>query len=254
MAKGLILCHEDEIFAGESAGFGLPVLKTARETIFPSLVSSRLQKPGIIESVYHLNLINAWQIAGVPASALFSVLMEKIVDWYMCRPKLQSSGLKLRNRLFQLFRIRSTMIPGTSSGYCRVIYRSAPLSLTIEVNASGIPQPGQLILLNEVPGSDFSRMITNEDAGCKILDGTDFLPWQTCTFGTAIEKPDNPDLKIGFFLSVPGDADAFCFQVAAGREVGRDLNWAGLSLATDQRAFTYQVNFYSKSTETSPKS
>ena len=254
MAKGLILCHKDKIFAGESAGFGLPVLKTAKETIFPSLVSSRLQKPGIIESVYHLNLINAWQIAGFPAPVWFSVLMEKIVDWYMGRPKFQSSGLKLRNRLFQLFRIRSAMIPGSSSGYCQVIYRSAPLCLTIEINASGIRQPGQLILLNEVPGNDFSRMITDKDTNSKTLDGIDFLPWQTCTFETAIENPDNPDLRIGFFLSIPDGFDASCFQVAAGREVGRDLNWAGLSLATAQRTFAYQVHFYAKSTEAGQES
>ncbi|MEZ4552088.1 MAG: hypothetical protein R2874_16925 [Desulfobacterales bacterium] len=143
------------------------------------------------------------------------------------------------------------MIPGSSSGYARSNLSVGAALLTIEVNIRDA-YPGQLILLKtRFPEMIFPRMITDKDTSSKTLDGIDFLPWQTCPIGTAIEKPENPDLKIGFFLSIPGGSDASCFQVAAGREVGRDLNWAGLSLATDQRAFSYQVNFYTKSTKAS---
>jgi hypothetical protein len=255
MAKGLILCHQDDVFAGESAGFGLPVLKTDHQTIFPSLFSSELRKPGIIEAVYHLNLINTWKILGISAPPSFSAFMEKIVSFYMNRPGFQSSGLKIRNTIFQLLQIRSTMKPGKSFGYCRVFYQTDALRLKIHVNGDSLRQRGQLILLNEVPGIGFSRLILHRltrrltqltdltESARNTLDGNDFLPWQTCSIDTAVE---NPDLHIGFFLSLPDNPAPQSFQIAAGREVCRDLNWAGLSLATDQAVFNYHVNFYSQ--------
>jgi hypothetical protein len=255
MAKGLILCHQDVVFAGESAGFGLPVLKTDHQTIFPSRFSFELRKPGIFEAVYHLNLINTWTISGISAPPSFSAFMEKIVSFYMNRPGFQSSGLKIRNAIFQLLQIRSTMKPGKSFGYCRVLYQTDTLRLKIRVNCDSLSQRGQLILLNEVPGIGFSRLITQRltlqltqltdltESVRNTLDGNDFLPWQTCSIDSAVE---NPDLHIGFYLSLPDKPFPPNFQIAAGREVGRDLNWAGLSLATDQAIFNYHVNFYSQ--------
>lgn len=246
MAKGLILCYQDDVFAGESAGFGLPVLKTENLTIFPSLVSSKLHKSGIIEAVYHLNLINIWKISGVAAPPYFRRCMEKTVRFYMSRPEFQLSGLKIRNAIFKIMRIHSTMKPGKSYGYCRVLYQAGGLRLKISVNGQTLLHRDQMILLNEVEGIEFSRLINRTDSGRNTRDGANFLPWQPCTVETAVE---NPGLHIGFFLSVPDNPDSPCFQIAAGREVGRDLNWAGLSLATDQALFTYHIDFYSRKSE-----
>jgi len=248
MAKGLILCHQDKNFFGEAAGFGLPVIKTKNQTIFPSLFSTTRHKSGSVEVVYHLNLINTWNIAGITAQALFSGFMEKIVNVYMNRPKLQSFGLNIRNRLFKFFKIQNTMTPGKSFGYCRVIYQTNNLQLKISVNSQELKNPGELILLNEVPGIDFTQMITIKNNERKILYGKDFLPWQTCDMETAVE---NPGLHLGFFLTLPDNQTRSCFNFAAGREVGHDLNWAGLSLVTDSDKFTYFVNFYQESLKTS---
>jgi hypothetical protein len=241
MAKGLVLCHQEEDFSGESAGFGLPVLKTKKQTIFPSLFSSTRHPSGSVEAVYHLNRINTWQIAGFAAPALFSDFMEKTVNFYMRHPEFQSAGLTLRNTLFKFFKIESTMISGKSFGYCRVFYQAKNLQLKISVNGQGLKNPDQLILLNEVPGSDFTRLIIPNGNVVKIFDGDDFLPWQTCSIEAAVE---NPGLQIGFFLSLPESRSASNFGVAAGREVGQNLNWAGLSLSADLKTFTYFVNFY----------
>ncbi len=248
MAKGLILCHQDGEFSRESAGFGLPVLKTKNQTIFPSLFSTTRHNAGSVETVYHLNRINTWQIAGIAAPALFSDFMEKIVNFYMDRPKFQSTGLTIRNTLFKFFKIQSTMNPGKSFGYCRILYQTKNLQLKISVKGQALKNPGRLILLNEVPGMDFTRMITCNKNGRKIFDGEDFLPWQTCAIETAVE---NPGLHVGFFLSLPENHTRSCFQVAAGREVGQDLNWAGLSLAAASDTFTYFVNFYQSGSKTS---
>ena len=244
MAKGLLLCHRGDLLAGESAGFGLPVLKTENHTIFPSFYSLELFKSGTIEAVYHLNLINTWRVLGADAPPFFRSLMENIVRFYMSQPRLQSSGLKIRNVLFKILQIRSTMKPGKSYGYCRVLYQAEGLQLKISVNGQALLHLGELILLNEVPGRGFSRLINRTESSWNSLDGNNFLPWQRCAIQTAVE---NPSLHIGFFLSVPESPNSHCFQVAAGREVGRELNWAGLSIAADQTVFTYHVNFYERS-------
>jgi hypothetical protein len=100
---------------------------------------------------------------------------------------------------------------------------------------------GRLILLNEAAGTEFSRLITRTESGQNFRDGKHFLPWQACGIQTAVE---NPNLHVVFFLSFPEDVSPTCFHIAAGREVGRDLNWAGLSLVTNLTVFTYHVNFY----------
>ena len=237
MAKGLTLCHRNDVFEGECAGFGLPVMKSDNLTLFPSLCSSTLKDPGIYEVVYHLNLMDTWQISGVAAPSYFRALMETLVRFYMNQPLCQRIGLKIRNILFKLFQIRSMMKPGKSYGYCRVLYEVEPHRMKISVNGQSLRHLGELILLNEVPGVGFSRLRLDTET----RDGRHFLPWQECSMEAAIE---NPALKIGYYLSFPGDDNPRRFQIAAGKEVGRDLNWAGLAITTEQTAFTYHVNFY----------
>jgi hypothetical protein len=237
MAKGLTLCHRNDVFSGECAGFGLPVMKSGDLTVFPSLFSLKLLNPETVEAVYHLNLINTWKIQGFTAPNRFKVFMEKIVDIYMKWPVIQPTGLKIRDAIFSSLQIRSTMKPGNSFGYCRVLYQAEAHRLKIGINGQSLLYRSELIVLNEVPGIGFYRMKSDKD----IRNSTNFLPWQPCTLATAIE---NPALQIGFHLSLPGNQRPEFFQIAAGREVSRDLNWAGLSITTERAVFTYHVNFY----------
>ena len=244
MAKGLTLCYQKNVFAGECAGFGLPVIKADDLTIFPSLFSSHVLKPGTVETVYHLNLMDAWQISGIEAPTFLNVFMEKMVSFYMKQPEFQQTGLNIRNAVFKFFQIRSAMKPQKSFGYCRVLYQVEDHRLKISVNGQSLQHHDELILLNEVPGIEFSRMKSNRD----IREGNNFLPWQPCTIDTAIE---NPALHIGFHLSFPDGHRLQGVQIAAGKEVGRDLNWAGLSITTELADLTYHVNLYSKNLEIS---
>jgi len=180
---------------------------------------------------------------GAEVPPYFRGFMEQLVRYYMNRPDFQRSGLKIRNSLLKILRIQSTMKPGKSYGYCRVLFQTEDLQLKINVKGKALLHLGELILLNEVPGIGFSRFINRTESGWNIRDGNNFLPWQTCTIETAVE---NPCLRIGFFLSVPDKPDSRSIQIAVGREVGRALNWAGLSITAEQAVFTYHVNFYSR--------
>jgi hypothetical protein len=237
MAKGPILFYKTSMFAGESAGFGLPVIKMRNKTIFPSLASSQVSGYGRTQAEYHLNLSNTWRILGFTAPRWYLNLMEKIVMGYMKSPMVQQSGLRFRNHLFRIFRIQSAMTAGRSFGYCRVDYRAAADQLQISIEGNWLNPEGELIILNEASGTDFCRLRDKPH----VYDGKKFLPWQPCSMDAVIENIND---RIGFSISIP-DASFSCgIQFAAGREIGTDLNWAGLILSRCPSAFTYCVDFH----------
>jgi hypothetical protein len=236
MAKGLFLCYQDEIFAGESAGFGLPVLKTRQQTVFPSFVSARLLMPTVLEKVYRLDLVVSWQLFGIKVPYFFSAAMEKITELYMQQPRCQQFLLKVRRVLVSLFYIQNTMVPGRSQGDCRVLYATDAQRLIVTVDGQALQGKGELILLNEVAGLPFTRLRT----GLRIQEGNNIPAWQSCSFETVFE---NPMRHLGFLVSPLEKEGSSHWRLAGGREVTRGLNWAGLALTTDQLLFSYWINF-----------
>jgi hypothetical protein len=236
MAKGLFLCYQDEMFAGESAGFGLPVLKTRQQTVFPSFISARLLTPTVLEKVYRLDLVVSWQLFGIKVPYFFSAAMEKITELYMQQPRRQQFLLKVRHALLSLFHIQSTMVPGCSQGECRVLYATDAPRLIVTVDGQALQGKGELILLNEVAGFPFTRL----RIGQCVQEGNSIPAWQFCSFETIFE---NPACDLGFSVSLPEKEESSHWRLTGGREVTRGLNWAGLALTTDQLLFSYGINF-----------
>ncbi len=236
MAKGLFLCEQDQIHAGESAGFGLPVWKTGQHAVFPSLLSVRMLTPHVIEKVYRLDRVAMWRICGMNMPRIFRAAMEKITAIYMRLPARQQSLLSIRDALCALFRIRSAMLPSRSHGRCRVLYAVAAKQLKVTVDGRKLRGRGELILLNEASGAPFTRLYF----GRRILEGRDIPAWQPCPFETVFV---NPATGLGFALIVPPHAEPARSRLACGREIARGLNWAGLALTTSQRRFSYGVSF-----------
>jgi len=236
MAKGLFLCEQDQIYAGESAGFGMPVWKTGQHTVFPSLLTVRLLTPNVIEKVYRLDMVATWRIFGINTPRVFSIAMEKITAFYMRQPVRQQLLLSVRDALCALFQIRSTMIPSRSHGECRVLYTTAAQRLNVTVDGQKLQGQGEFILLNEVSGVPFTRLCI----GQRIREGRDIPAWQPCTFETMFV---NPETGLGFALIIPPQAESARRRLACGREIARGLNWAGLALTNAQRRFSYGVNF-----------
>lgn len=236
MAKGLFLSEQDQIYAGESAGFGVPVWKSRQHTVFPSLLSVRLFTPNVIEKVYRLDMVLTWRIFGINMPRAFPIAMEKITAFYMRQPVHQQLLLSVRDALCALFRVRSTMVPSCSHGECRVLYTTAAQRLDVTVDGQKLQGQGELILLNEVSGVPFTRLCL----GQHILEGRDIPSWQPCTFETMFV---NPETGLGFALIVPPNAASVRWRLAFGREIARGLNWAGVALTTAQRQFSYGLNY-----------
>jgi len=235
MAKGLFLSYDDEVYAGESAGFGLPVWKTAQLTFFPSLLTAGWLGRNVFEKVYRLDRVVCWELLGIRTPLIFSVLLERLTRLYMQQRRHQQLLLKLRNTLLLLLRMEIVMRQGSSQGECRVSYQTGQRKLVVSVDGRSLEGGGDLILLNEVAGIPFSRL----RIGQLIQDGNNIPAWRSYPFSAVLE---NPSAGISFYLSPVCRTIPHNWRLAGGREVGRGLNWAGLALSAEKQCFSYEVH------------
>jgi len=236
MAKGLFLCYQDQLYAGESAGFGLPVWKTSRQTYFPTLLTARWQARNVFEMVFRLDRVVRWQLLGIRMPGSFSAALEKITRAYMRRPEQQQVLLRVRNALFGMLRMESSMKCDSAQGDCLVTYEAQSEKLLITVDGRSLRGDGELIMLNEVAGQPFSRLHIGET----VLEGHDIPAWQPCPCTASFE---NPTAGISFCI-IPAESESPPhWRLDCGREVGRSLNWAGLELTADRNIFSYGIAF-----------
>jgi hypothetical protein len=231
MAKGLFLCYRGEVFAGESAGFGLPVLRIGCRTIFPSLVSQRPIEAERFEMVFQLDRHESLRVLGIDVFRLFPWFVELLLQIHLRMPRLQGRLLKFGTAVRSFFHLRTAIVRGPDRGRCRVLYSVVDGSLWVEVDATSVDKRGRLILLNEVAGTDFGRLRIAQ----KVFHSEEFPGWRRVPFGTTVE---NCSAGIAFSLSASHN-----WQLACGREVARDLNWAGFALTSGESQFSYRVCF-----------
>ena len=236
MPKGLFLCYRGEIFAGESAGFGLPVLRIGCRTFFPSLVSAGPMEGARFEMVFQLDRQESLRVFGIDVFRWFPWFVELLLQVYVRMPGLQSRLLKFGTATRSLFKQKSANVPGPDRGRCRVLYEVVDGSLRVEVDARSVDKRGRLVLLNEVEGTAFDRLRIAQ----QVLQGNQFPGWKPVPFGAVVE---NRSAGIGFSLSASQNDETSRWQIACGREVTRDLNWAGFALTTGQSQFSYRVCF-----------
>lgn len=234
MAKGLFLCSKGKICAGESAGIGLPVWKTDRQTVFPSLSITQTIGETAIMKIFCMNRVLMWHVAGKKAPVWLNRIMEYLVNQYMKKAALQHTLLMFRDMIFNCFNIHSTMIQGADLGYCRVIYETTRQGLIVKVDGSGLLGRGELIMLNEFDGRSFDLLRT----GDFICQGAEIPAWQAVPFDATLESSF---LDIAVSVSFTTPEDRACCTVFCGREVALELDWAGLAIASPRKILTYQV-------------
>jgi len=237
MAKGLFVCYRERLCAGESAGLGLPVWKTAHQTIFPTLASISAIGQTAIEKKYRMDRVIVWHVAGKKAPASISTAIELLVNEYMKRPILQHRLLKFRTIIIKLFALHSVMEQRDNRGYCSVTYKTAPQGLSVQVDGRSIKGQGQLIVLNEVDGLSFNCLMT----GKQIWRDSEIPAWQAVPFNTVLESPS---MCLGISIA-PGENDShFEYRLYCGRETALGLDWAGLAITSRQRVFDYRIDFH----------
>lgn len=236
MAKGLFLCWRGKLCAGESAGLGVPVWKTGHQTVFPTLTSVKSIGKTSLEKEFCMNRILVWHLAGRQAPAWFSKGMEKLVNEYMKRTALQNHLLKIRDIVYKLCRLHSTMAAGPETGHCKVFYETMQDGLNVHVDGSSIQGQGQLIVLNEVDARSFNHLRIDN----RIWKESEIPAWQSVPFNAQLQSPL---LGLGISVTPGGSGDPSCYSLYCGREVALEIDWAGLAITNEQSVFTYQIQF-----------
>jgi len=238
MGKGMFPAFRGVACAGESAGVGLPVLKTKARTFFPSLSSARKAGPSVIEKTFRMDRVIVWYLGKSRIPEWFGWMAEHVVEQYMKRARLQHGLLGLREAVFPLLRIRSEMATEEDRGRCLSRYEACDGGVRVSIDAASLEGRGRLIVLNECDGRRFTRVRMGE----RLCEGSRIPAWDETTFDAVFESPS---LGIGLSLS-PGEGEAADrYAVFCGREVGAGLNWAGLAIECPMPAFSYRVRFHS---------
>jgi hypothetical protein len=235
MAKGLFLCCNGRLCAGESSGIGTPVWKTVHRTIFPTLVSAEAIGETAIEKVFKMDRVLVWHCAGKKMTNWFSRLFGMLVEGYMRMPAIQYPLLRLRTIVLSYLGIRSSMETGPDMGLCRVVYEASPKGFIIKIDGRSIMGHGRLFMLNEVDGGSFDRLITDGNS----MHAFEIPAWKKVALNTMVASRE---LNIGFSLTPGVNEDSSSFHVYCGREVAFDLNWAGLAITKPHPTFTYMVD------------
>lgn len=232
MGKGLFLCVRGRMCAGGSAGFGAPVLRTGRQTFFPTLVSFARTGGQSGELVFSLDRALCWYIAGRRAPARLTGVSEHLVDVFMRHAAHQARLLKIHDRVLSFLAAEGRILPVQGVGSCRVSFRLCGMDINFRMNGS-MKAPGRLIALNEADGESFDLLRTRD----RVRQDSRIPAWEETGFDTELESS-----RLGLGLSLrPEGAGTGSSSLYCGREVGRGLNWAGFALAGEQPVLTYRL-------------
>jgi hypothetical protein len=234
MAKGLFLSYNGRLCAGESAGFGLPVLKRHGLTYFPSLTGAISQGSECIVKEFTLDRKLLWTIQGRKAPSWFAPMLERLVDAFMGLPRLQHPLLKARDFAFALFNIRPTMVQSASQGRCIVTYGRLDDGLRITVQWSPFNPHENLTIMNEVDGRSFNRLRIGPD----VQEDHMIPSWFSVPFGAVLESPQ---MGIGVHMAPEVMGDEQYLGLFCGREVSTELDWAGFAVQCNKPFFSYLI-------------
>ncbi len=238
MDKGMFLALKGTPCAGESAGLGLPVLKLRGKTYFPSLSSVRSISPTAVEMTFRMDRVLMWYLGEHKAPDWFGWISERIVEGYVKKVSLQHRLLKLREAVFPVLRIRNEMTRGKGVGSCISRYEAGDGEVRVCIDAVWPGGEGMLAVLNESDGRKFSRLRIGEH----LFEDAGIPAWRETAFGAVFESPS---LGLGVSLSPCEGEGPARYRVFCGREVGAELNWAGLAVVSPSPVFSYRIQFHS---------
>ncbi|HNR50098.1 MAG: hypothetical protein BWZ01_00185 [Deltaproteobacteria bacterium ADurb.BinA179] len=233
MGKGLFLCVRGRVCTGGSAGFGVPVFRTGRTTFFPGPAELKRTSHGGGEMVFPLDRALVWHMSGKKAPYILTGVSERLVEMFMRAPAYQSRMLDIRDRFLALFQLSGRMLPVQGAGHCRVCFEVSGRKVDFRVDGCALKRKGRLIMLNEVDGASFDLL----RSGGVTWKGGNIPAWKR---GGVDAELWSPRLGVGISI-VPEASGRLCERLFCGREVARDLNWAGIALAGVRRKTAYRL-------------
>ncbi len=226
LQKGFLLLDQGQALAEEAVGFGVPVLKSGLQTIFPGAATlSWEQSDGIweITALFKLNLVERISKVDRPVvkSKLFYASKDGLAALIRGLPSLRGLLTALSSHLRQLFGWKTIYSPASFSTDLKVLYNidTKKGSLGIKIDTGDLPmEVTEVLLMNEQGAQAFDRY---SDASGSLLLEQEIGCWDEVSAREAWFESSAH--RVAFRLGqVPGA------RLFRGRElVGSRLAWAG---------------------------
>jgi hypothetical protein len=237
--KGLTMSLDGVDLCEEGVGFGVPVLKQARETIFPGTLHVRAEASAAVAE-YDMDLVERLTLPAPRSfvSVALNAMREPLALLHRRYPVLRRALTGISNAMRSAFGIRTTFEHARSLGTIRVTYRfnASAGEVTVSVEVHGLAAEGctELVLMNEQGARFFDRY--EDSTGCERR-GDAIETWQEVSARQAAFH----DSRHGVSFALNGAPGARLFR---GRElVGDRLAWAGLAyvLPAGTKEFSYGI-------------
>ncbi|MBI2849815.1 MAG: hypothetical protein HYX80_02080 [Chloroflexi bacterium] len=242
LQKGWLLAHNGELLAEEGIGFGMPIVKYGRKTVFPgeAEVTARTSASNTEVTVrYVLDTTQRLGIKGQPELKILAINRAREFFSALHRrfPRLRRS-LDILSFVFQnTFRLEPAFERAKSVGSISITYlfRRLEKSITVVIELENLEKKGctEIIIANE-QGAGFDRY---RDSNGTALRGEAIGSWDEVTAGQASLSSVRPAIT----FSVDGVAGARLFR---GREQRKGrLAWSGLNyvISPSTRHFEYEI-------------
>jgi hypothetical protein len=242
LQKGLLLLDQGEDLAEEAVGFGVPVLKSGLQTIFPGAATLTWQQEDEVWKInaqYKLSLVERISKADNHAvkNKFFYAAKDGLAALIRSLPSLRGALTALSSRLRRSFGWETIYTPAGFSTGLKVVYtiNTKTGCLGIEIDTGDLsPEISEVMLMNELGAHAFDRYV--EPSGI-CLEGQEIGCWDEVTAKEA--SFESRAHRVAFRLSqVPGA------KLFRGRElVGSRLAWAGFgySFAPSTQKFHFEL-------------
>ena len=240
--KGLIISYGNNKLCEEGVGFGVPIIKTRSETIFPGDSQINLIQNSdifILSVNYNLNLVNRMKILG---RRIDSETFYRIKEWFSSvhreHAALRGIGANFSNVLRRLCGIRNFLevIPSSSTAQVNYTVNVTRKTIQIDVDLSSIKIEGEaeITIANEQGANFFAQY---QDSNGTILLQDSIGTWDEVSAGEA-SLVDSVDRLIFSLRQVQGA------KLYRGRELVTDrLAWSGINyvLSDHSHDFHYDI-------------
>jgi len=240
--KGLLLADGESRLEEEAVGFGVPVLKRGRQTVFPGglhLSSLRAGSDWAVRATFTLDLVERLSGAGgdtLESPRLYAV-KDALAAAYRCSPSLRRPLGAVSSGLRRLFGWETTYVETERAGVATVLAAARSAGrIHVSLDLDGLRGDGltEVLVMNEQGAGPFD---VYRDSDGAALSGAAIGAWQRVRAAEACFACSARGITFCLGLTPP----ALLYR---GRElVGSRLSWAGFAFALppETRRFEYDI-------------
>lgn len=241
--KGLVLYCDGQDLSEEGVGFGVPVLKTGREAVFPGscVWKTELKRDGedgaTIEAEYFMNLVGRMAVGGRRIDCrTFYWAREWLASQYRRHPELRKGilyGAELSRRVMSM---KDAFLEVPPVGAVKAVYSIMGDSVRVGLDLRGVPGGSEPVIMNEQGAGHFDSY---RDSSGLILKGGDIGGWDEVS--VSADEASFIDSRNGLYFALNRVDGA---RMLRGRErLSNRLAWAGLAyvLSPGIQRFSYTV-------------